>query len=73
MTTTRCIACNTSPCYISFFGKVECSNEKCEHYSISLYPPAEPVVVASNEEDDADRPGVPVYGWSNYHSDCGDI
>lgn len=35
---TKCIACGTSPAYIGFMGKCECSSPKCKNYSPGLYP-----------------------------------
>lgn len=78
--TEKCIACGTSPCYISFLGNVECSNEKCKYYSADLYPPppAPLPVPASKAEDekDGDEPKKKQldmkYMWVNHHHDFGD-
>lgn len=62
---TTCPKCGQA-CYISF-TTVECSNEKCEYYSESLYPKKKP----EDEDDDPNKDKV-MYLWSNYHTDCGD-
>ena len=38
MSETYCLKCSSTPCYISLLGTIECSNEKCEHFSRELYP-----------------------------------
>jgi hypothetical protein len=70
MSETRCPACNSTPCYISFFGKIECGSLKCQHYSKELYPQQEPVENKSKQDDE--DPQKVMFFWSTYHTDCGD-
>ncbi len=80
---TYCISCNTTPAYISYFGKCECSNPDCKFYSRDLYPPADlsPVVSADKETtsavkktlEDEDIETSSMYNWITHHNDFGDI
>lgn len=76
----NCIECGTSPAYISFLGKCECSNQHCKFYSRDLYPP--PVNVAttptipappSNSSNDEEPELSPMYLWATHHHDFGDV
>lgn len=80
---TYCISCNTTPAYISYFGKCECSNPDCKFYSRDLYPPADLSPVANpdtkitapdqNSLEDEDIETSSVYRWITHHNDFGDI
>lgn len=38
-TEDKCPSCGSKPCYVPMlFGRVECCNKNCEHYSASRYP-----------------------------------
>lgn len=48
---SKCPACGASPCYVPFIGsEVECSNQKCVHYSAELYPVSLPVPSREGDE-----------------------
>lgn len=51
---TSCPKCKSSPCYVSFMGKIECSNIRCEHYSRELYPPKGPSTLPAPPDNDDD-------------------
>ncbi len=79
----KCIECGTTPAYISFMGKCECSNTNCKFYSRDLYPP--PVVNSSrptdpappnqdyNKMEDEETEMSPMYIWATHHHDFGDV
>lgn len=72
---SKCIECGTSPVYISFLGKCECSNPQCKLYSKELYPPAEANTIPPpppNHEEVDEEPRSPLYIWATHHHDFGD-
>lgn len=84
MSKSSCPSCNSIPCYISFMGKIECSNEKCIYYSSELYPKEKINVDCfdennsslkkeeiSSEKEDEDQQNEIMFYWSMYHTDCG--
>jgi hypothetical protein len=67
---THCIACGTTPAYISYLGNCECSNPQCKFYSSDLYPPVE----KSNLPEEVEKTEYSsVYLWSTRHNDFGDV
>jgi len=80
---TYCIACNTTPAYISYFGNCECSNPTCRFYSRDLYPPPEPVAVVDTDptpppkdqnmvDEEEDIGYSSLYSWSTRRDDLDD-
>lgn len=80
---THCIACNTTPAYISYFGNCECSNPACKFYSRDLYPPPDPIVVAKTDphpppkdqnlvDEEEDIGYSSLYSWSVRRDDSDD-
>lgn len=78
---TYCIACKTTPAYISYLGNCECSNPECKFYSPELYPPK--TETENSDSDDLENEvtaktnsnsvGNTIYFWSTRHDDFGDI
>lgn len=64
----ECPYCKASPAYVSL-NIVECSNEKCGHYSKELYPRP---TVQDHDDGDEDHEQRTQWIWSTHHHDFGD-
>ncbi len=71
---THCIACGTTPAYISYLGNCECSNPQCKYYSSDLYPGSDSSTECSDLENETTKNKYNnLYYWATHHNDFGDV